>query len=102
MVLLDPACESQLVAGGCVNLASHWHSIIVNVPYGMLVAIFLVFPTIALLTHPRRRETFRRRHGLCVKCGYNLAGLTELRCPECGTGFGRSNGQLKHLRHTSA
>ncbi len=23
----------------------------------------------------------------CGKCGYNLTGLTESRCPECGTGF---------------
>ena len=25
----------------------------------------------------------RRRHGLCTKCKYQLAGLTT--CPECGT-----------------
>ena len=24
----------------------------------------------------------------CSKCSYNLTGLTEPRCPECGTGFG--------------
>ena len=23
----------------------------------------------------------------CPKCGYNLTGLTENRCPECGEGF---------------
>ncbi len=26
--------------------------------------------------------------GPCASCGYNLRGLTELRCPECGTPFG--------------
>ncbi len=25
--------------------------------------------------------------GHCRRCGYNLKGLTEARCPECGTGF---------------
>lgn len=25
----------------------------------------------------------------CVTCGYNLTGLDEPRCPECGTGFDR-------------
>ena len=27
------------------------------------------------------------RAGHCVKCGYDLYGLPEPRCPECGTGF---------------
>jgi Kef-type K+ transport system membrane component KefB len=26
----------------------------------------------------------------CPKCGYNLTGLTEDRCPECGGGFSRA------------
>jgi len=28
-----------------------------------------------------------RLPGACVQCGYNLRGLTEPRCPECGTPF---------------
>ena len=36
----------------------------------------------------RRRK--RKKLGLCVKCGYNLKGLTEPRCPECGTSFGET------------
>ncbi len=29
----------------------------------------------------------RKPPGHCLTCGYNLTGLTESRCPECGTGF---------------
>ena len=29
----------------------------------------------------------RRKLGLCLSCGYSLHGLTEPRCPECGTPF---------------
>ena len=29
----------------------------------------------------------RKRKGLCVNCEYALRGLTESRCPECGTPF---------------
>ncbi len=36
--------------------------------------------------HHRRRSRFKKL-GLCVKCGYNLKGLTEPRCPECNTSF---------------
>ncbi len=31
----------------------------------------------------RRRDDTPR----CTKCGYNLTGLTEDRCPECGESF---------------
>ncbi len=33
----------------------------------------------------------RRRRNLCLECGYSLAFLTENRCPECGTGFRRTD-----------
>lgn len=33
------------------------------------------------------RGRIRRAEGKCVKCAYLLQGLTEPRCPECGTPF---------------
>ena len=41
----------------------------------------------------RTRQATRRMHeamqaeGICVRCGYDLRDLPELRCPECGTAF---------------
>lgn len=37
---------------------------------------------------PRRiRAANRRRRSCCVGCGYDLAGIENLTCPECGTKF---------------
>lgn len=44
------------------------------------------YPVIVYCCGPARRWR-RRRRGLCVKCGYNLRGLTEPRCPECFNEF---------------
>ena len=37
------------------------------------------------------RMGHRRRRGRCTACGYSLAGLSEQRCPECGTPAGVGN-----------
>ena len=34
-----------------------------------------------------RRELAARGYRLCIHCGYDLRGQTELRCPECGLAF---------------
>ena len=54
------------------------------IPFGPLFFLFAAYPTLAFIRGPLRRYR-RRKRGLCVKCGYNLTGLMEPRCPECGT-----------------
>ena len=34
-----------------------------------------------------RRELIKRGMPICRRCGYNLTGLSDPRCPECGTSF---------------
>jgi hypothetical protein len=53
--------------------------IINTVAYGIIV--FVVQLVTACL-----RSCWRRRRGLCDRCGYDLRGITE-QCPECGYGM---------------
>jgi hypothetical protein len=52
-----------------------------------LIVIFVVLgagTVIAPRVIMRRVVGFRRKHGLCERCGYDLRGSTSTRCPECG------------------
>ena len=55
-------------------------------PFWALACVMVIWPASALISGPLRRWR-RRRHGHCAKCGYDLHGLTEPRCPECGREF---------------
>jgi hypothetical protein len=59
-----------------------------GVQWWALFPLLMILPTGAFVRGPMRRWR-RRRRGLCVECGYNLTGLTEARCPECGRAFTR-------------
>ncbi len=50
------------------------------------VILFGVWPLLCFFRGPLRRAR-RRAAGRCLRCGYSLSGLSETRCPECGTEF---------------
>jgi hypothetical protein len=46
---------------------------------------FLFFASITtILAYGPLRRRRRRKRNQCIHCGYNLIGLPEPRCPECG------------------
>ncbi|HWB20548.1 MAG TPA: hypothetical protein VG711_09630 [Phycisphaerales bacterium] len=45
-------------------------------------ALLTAFILLSILFQGRRRS--RASRGLCIKCAYNLTGITSSRCPECG------------------
>jgi hypothetical protein len=50
-------------------------------------AVFYALVLAGLIYGPGRvRRARRRRGGRCIECGYELRGLTEPGCPECGAG----------------
>ncbi len=63
------------------------------VPTPSKLSLMLIFASgmlvISVVSHVWHRARLHRRFPSdhCQKCGYNLEGLTEPRCPECGTPF---------------
>ena len=49
--------------------------------------LYAVFAAVAVPTLLVWRLLPKFPRGHCRRCGYNLTGLTEARCPECGAGF---------------
>jgi len=56
----------------------------VRMPFWLPVILLLVQPIQAIVFGPWRRR-WRQNRNLCLTCGYERIGLTEPRCPECGT-----------------
>ncbi len=60
---------------------SQFYFAYVNFLYPLL--LFISYPLLTTLI-PVLRRTYRRKHRLCIECGYNLAGNQNGICPECG------------------
>ena len=56
---------------------------------GFTLPLIYPFGAVAILTLHVWRSVPKFPRGHCRRCGYNLTGLTEARCPECGAGFVR-------------
>ena len=67
--------------GAATSSAVHITAVVL--PVWRMTILFAVYPLIAFIRGPLRRYR-RRKRGLCVRCGYNLTGLTAPKCPECG------------------
>jgi len=80
-----------------LNVIDHEH--VKGGPLGMLtilVCLMVVFLGVFVLVLKNvngitrrflRKELVRRGIPVCIKCGYDLRGQTETRCPECGAEF---------------
>ena len=61
---------------------------------GVILLVLLTLGVSVLVVFLIWRDGYRRgwlsrpnHPPRCLKCGYNLSGLTHCRCPECGTEF---------------
>jgi hypothetical protein len=61
--------------------------------------LFSILPTVEVAFGIRRlhRRRKRRKIGRCAKCHYDLRGLPEPRCPECGTPFDETAARPQRL-----
>ena len=74
------------VAAGGVPLRPLWPGFAVNTIFYALILWLPVRGTFHLRRH------IRRKHGLCVACGYDLRHADHDACPECGAVVGPSAG----------
>jgi len=64
---------------------------------GAAVAALIVFAMCrsSVAAFVRLRAAFAIPEGHCQACGYDLTGLSEPRCPECGTPFASGRGKAE-------
>lgn len=77
----DPSPPDSPIAGGIVRGGRTYRIVLLD---GVTAGMTAILPLWWLLTRNRSRQRYRLRHGLCVGCGYSLAGNVSGICPECG------------------
>lgn len=83
-IAAGPSIESPTLLPRNQGVVAFGEERTLSIPSWMLVGIFSAWPLLAFLRGPFRRAR-RRFANRCLHCGYNLTGLIEPRCPECGT-----------------
>ena len=69
---------------------SNWYGLRMNLGYPFVLFGLPVF----FWSRREWRARQRRNHGLCVYSGYDLRGLPEPRCPECGRAYAAGSREL--------
>lgn len=64
--------------------ASYRREYRVHIPY-WIPFVLCSIPLLIIVGINRGRCYYRKIHGLCISCGYNLTGNQSGGCPECGT-----------------
>ncbi len=67
-----------------ISMKHRWWVYRLEGPFWLATILFAFWPAVYLWRGPLRRRR-RRRLGLCERCGYDLRGQIDARCPECGT-----------------
>ena len=75
--------RTSLATARAIPLRPIWRGLIINTLIG--AALWFGLLTLGLWGWRSIRGTNRRLQGACVKCGYDLRGVTGGVCPECGT-----------------
>ncbi len=79
----DPRPEQR-----SIYFSSHKHGIYrttwVVFPFWLSTSLLTIMGTVPIARGPVR-QWWRKRHGHCLECGYNLEGNRSGRCSECGT-----------------
>jgi len=57
---------------------------VIHTPLWMPLALLCAYPASWLVLRRPLRQYYRRKHGLCPKCSYDLTGNESGICPECG------------------
>jgi hypothetical protein len=66
--------------------SSNAFAMAIVIPWWLLFALVTLpaYPSASRALVRMRAQRRRARHGLCMKCGYDLRATPD-RCPECGT-----------------
>ena len=91
VVALNGTAYRQLTDIGYLSPAKNIVTAIEALGILVLIPITLTWLVFLRRNIHIRREQLRKAGGRCSQCGYNLTGLPERRCPECGREFDRAN-----------
>lgn len=72
-------------AGNHVYVKARSRSVGLGAPAWFLIAGLASYPVLVGVRTVARRRRYRKMHGLCVECSYDLTGNECGVCPECGT-----------------